>query len=43
MQEDDVNTKKWADQAFIVAQWIDDNGATRDNLMARFASLKLGE
>lgn len=43
LQENDDATKKWADQAFIVAQWIDDNGATRDNLMARFAHLKMSE
>jgi hypothetical protein len=43
LQENDDATKRWADQAFIVAQWIDDGGATRDNLMARFANLKLGE
>jgi hypothetical protein len=43
LQEDDVKTKKWADQAFIVAQWIDDKGAMRDFLMERFAKLRFGE
>ncbi|KAI4675119.1 uncharacterized protein J4E88_008023 [Alternaria novae-zelandiae] len=43
LSEDDVKTKKWADQAFIVAQWIDDNGAMRDFLMDRFANLKFGD
>ncbi len=43
LQEDDLNTKKWADQAFLVAQWIDDNGAMRDFLMERFANLKFSE
>ncbi|KAI4712219.1 hypothetical protein J4E89_002485 [Alternaria sp. Ai002NY15] len=43
LSEDDVKTRKWAEQAFIVAQWVDDNGAMRDFLMDRFANLKFGD
>ncbi|KAI4944815.1 hypothetical protein J4E91_008503 [Alternaria rosae] len=43
LSEDDVKTRKWAEQAFIVAQWIDDKGAMRDFLMDRFANLKFGD
>ncbi|CAN9168411.1 unnamed protein product [Alternaria alternata] len=43
LQENDDATRKWADQAFLVAQCIDDGGATRNNLMSRFARLEFGE
>ena len=41
LQEDDKSCKKWAEQAFILAQWLDDGGALRDVLMEKYASLKL--
>lgn len=41
LQEDDKLCKKWAEQAFILAQWLEDNGALRDLLMEKYASLKL--
>ena len=43
VQENDENAKKWAEKAFVVAQWIDDDGATRDFLMRRFSILKFSE
>ncbi|EUC48226.1 hypothetical protein COCMIDRAFT_87783 [Bipolaris oryzae ATCC 44560] len=43
VQENDEKAKKWAEKAFVVAQWIDDAGATRDFLMKRFSILKFSE
>ncbi|KAF1835983.1 SPO22-domain-containing protein [Decorospora gaudefroyi] len=40
LQEDDDKAKLWADKAFVIAQWMDDDGVTRDFLMARFSDLK---
>jgi hypothetical protein len=41
LQENDKECQRWAQQAFILAQWLEDNGALRDLLMEKFASLKL--
>jgi hypothetical protein len=41
LQENDEGCKKWAHQAFILAQWLEDGGALRDLLMEKYASLKL--
>lgn len=41
LQDDDKLCKKWAEQAFILAQWLEDDGALRDLLMEKYASLKL--
>ena len=41
VQGDENTCKKWAEHAFILAQWLDDNGALRDLLMEKFASLGL--
>ncbi|KAF1916890.1 meiosis protein SPO22/ZIP4 like-domain-containing protein [Ampelomyces quisqualis] len=41
LQDDDRLCKKWAEQAFILAQWLEDHGALRDLLMEKYASLKL--
>lgn len=43
LQEVDNLAKKWAEKAFVLAQWIDDGGATRDFLMGRFSKLKFSE
>jgi hypothetical protein len=43
VQENDEKAKRWAEKAFVVAQWIDDVGATRDFLMKRFSVLKFSE
>ncbi|XP_014560370.1 hypothetical protein COCVIDRAFT_89663 [Bipolaris victoriae FI3] len=43
VQEDDEKAKRWAEKAFVVAQWIGDAGATRDFLMKRFSILKFSE
>ena len=43
LQEDDDKAKKWADKAFVVAQWIEDDGATRDFLMGKYSNLKFSE
>jgi hypothetical protein len=41
LQDNDKECKKWAEQAFILAQWLEDEGALRDMLMEKYASLKL--
>lgn len=41
LQEDDESCKKWANQAFTLAQWLEDGGALRDVLMEKFATLQL--
>jgi hypothetical protein len=41
LQENDGQCKVWAEKAFILAQWLDDEGALRDLLMEKYASLKL--
>ncbi|RMZ74395.1 transcription factor [Pyrenophora seminiperda CCB06] len=43
LQEVDESAKQWAEKAFILAQWIDDGGATRNLLMGRFSKLKFSE
>lgn len=43
VQENDEKAKRWAEKAFVVAQWIDDAGATRGFLMKRFSILKFNE
>lgn len=43
LQENDELCKKWADQAFILAQWLEDGGVLRDHLMEKFASLKFSK
>ncbi|KAH7398979.1 meiosis protein SPO22/ZIP4 like-domain-containing protein [Phaeosphaeria sp. MPI-PUGE-AT-0046c] len=41
LQENDALCKKWAEQAFMLAQWLEDNGTLRDLLMEKYATLKL--
>jgi hypothetical protein len=41
LQENDGKCKDWAENAFLLAQWIEDNGSLRDVLMAKYAMLKL--
>lgn len=41
LQEDDAKCKEWAEQAFVIAQWIEDAGNMRGMLMEKFASLRL--
>jgi hypothetical protein len=41
LQDNDERCRKWANQAFILAQWLDDDGVLRTHLMEKFASLKL--
>jgi hypothetical protein len=43
LQENDEMCRKWADQAFILAQWLEDDGALRTHLMEKFAGLGLGK
>jgi hypothetical protein len=43
LQENDEMCRKWANQAFILAQWLEDDGALRTHLMEKFASLGLGK
>jgi hypothetical protein len=43
LQEDDEKAKRWAEQAFVVAQWMEDEGAMRDFLMGKYSNLKLSE
>jgi hypothetical protein len=43
IQEDDKKAKIWANKSFVVAQWIDDDGATRDFLMEKYSKLKFDE
>ncbi|KAI0588960.1 SPO22 domain-containing protein [Pyrenophora tritici-repentis] len=43
LQEVDDSAKKWAEKAFVLAQWIDDGGATRSFLMGRFSKLSFSE
>lgn len=41
LQGDDKTCTEWAQRAFTLAQWIDDDGALRDLLMERYATLGL--
>ncbi|KAH8730487.1 meiosis protein SPO22/ZIP4 like-domain-containing protein [Phaeosphaeriaceae sp. PMI808] len=41
LQDNDEKCKQWAENAFILAQWLEDGGALRDVLMEKYASLKL--
>jgi hypothetical protein len=41
MQENDELCTKWAQHAFILAQWLEDGGSLRDLLMEKYASLGL--
>jgi hypothetical protein len=41
LQDNDKECQRWAQQAFILAQWLEDKGALRDLLMEKYASLKL--
>lgn len=43
LQEMDDLAKRWAEKAFVLAQWIDDGGATRDFLMGKFSKLKFSD
>ncbi|KAF1940662.1 SPO22-domain-containing protein [Clathrospora elynae] len=43
LQEDDNKTKTWANKAFVVAQWLEDDGAMRDFLMEKYSKLKFDE
>ncbi|KAJ5063293.1 meiosis protein SPO22/ZIP4 like-domain-containing protein [Bipolaris maydis] len=43
VHENDEKAKRWAEKAFVVAQWIDDAGETRDFLMKRFSILKFNK
>jgi hypothetical protein len=43
LREDDEKCKVWAEKAFVLAQWLDDKGALRDDMMERYASLQLKE
>ncbi|KAF1852174.1 SPO22-domain-containing protein [Cucurbitaria berberidis CBS 394.84] len=40
MQEDDDKCKTWAEKSFIIAQWLEDDGALRDLLMEKFSALQ---
>lgn len=40
VQEDDSKAKEWAEKSFLVAQWLEDDGALRDLLMAKFSTLR---
>jgi hypothetical protein len=41
LQDNDELCKRWAEQAFTIAQWLEDGGRLRDLLMEKYASLKL--
>jgi hypothetical protein len=41
LQDNDKDCKRWAEQAFVLAQWLEDDGTLRDLLMEKYASLKL--
>jgi hypothetical protein len=41
LQENDELCRKWAEQSFMLAQWLEDNGTLRDLLMEKYSSLKL--
>jgi hypothetical protein len=41
LQENDKMCTKWAQQAFVLASWLEDDGRLRDLLMEKFASLGL--
>jgi hypothetical protein len=43
LREEDKKCKFWAEKAFVLAQWLDDKGALRDDMMERYASLQLKE
>lgn len=40
IQENDKKSKEWAEKAFMIAQWLEDDGILRDFLMEKFATLK---
>lgn len=39
-QEDDDKCKMWAEKSFVIAQWLEDDGAVRDLLMEKFSGLR---
>jgi hypothetical protein len=41
LQENDKMCTKWAEQAFVLASWLEDDGRLRDLLMEKYASLGL--
>lgn len=41
VHSDDAKCREWANQAFVVAQWMEDDGTLRGILMEKFASLQL--
>ena len=41
LQENDNQCKIWADQAFLLAQWLEDDGVLREMLMEKYSSLQL--
>ncbi|KAH7075854.1 meiosis protein SPO22/ZIP4 like-domain-containing protein [Paraphoma chrysanthemicola] len=41
LQENDKKCKEWAEQSFMIASWLDDDGALRDMLMQRYKPLTL--
>ena len=43
LQEEDDKAKKWAEKAFVIAQWIEDDGKMRDYLMQKYSNLKFSE
>lgn len=40
MQEEDDKCKMWAEKSFVIAQWLEDDGAVRDLLMEKFSALR---
>ncbi|KAF2848838.1 SPO22-domain-containing protein [Plenodomus tracheiphilus IPT5] len=43
VQENDVKAKEWAEKSFMIAQWLEDDGALRDLLMGKFSMLKFDQ
>lgn len=43
IQEDDDNAKLWAQKSFMIAQWLEDNGALRGLLMGKFSTLQFDD
>jgi hypothetical protein len=41
LQENDKMCTKWAEQALVLASWLEDDGRLRDLLMEKYASLGL--
>jgi hypothetical protein len=40
LQEDDANCKKWAEQSFVLAQWLEDDGLVRKLLLEKYSALQ---